>query len=191
MNKYTLQEKYYFIKHNVKLSNSKNPLEIVKSLMHQEYINIHGPEHHFLDGAAFLVAFKNAGGKLDIDFALETLSERSNKMPGAMCGYWGVCGAVTSIGAALSIIDETTPLSCDSSYAKHMEFTSSLLSKMSKIGGPRCCKRNAYLALSEGVLYANKEYNVNMELEENNCEFKELNKQCIKNRCPFHKNNLY
>ena len=29
----------------------------------QDYIRIHGPEHHILDGAALLTAFYNAGGE--------------------------------------------------------------------------------------------------------------------------------
>lgn len=66
---------------------------------------MHGPEHHILDGASLLVAYKNAGGNIDIENALEKLMSEGLRMPGAMCGLWGICGAITSIGAALSIID--------------------------------------------------------------------------------------
>ena len=66
-------------------------------------------------------------------------------MPGATCGMWGVCGAVSSMGAALSIIDGTGPLSSDDSWGKHMEFTSKALGSLAKVGGPRCCKRDAFL----------------------------------------------
>ena len=38
------------------------------------------------------------------------------RMPGAMCGLWGICGAITSIGAALAIIDGTGPLSADGTW---------------------------------------------------------------------------
>ena len=39
-----------------------------------------------------------------------TIQEKAEclRMPGAMCGLWGICGAITSIGAALAIIDGTT-----------------------------------------------------------------------------------
>ena len=40
----------------------------------------------------------------------------------AMCGLWGVCGAVASIGAALAIIDGTGPLSDDGTWGEHMAF---------------------------------------------------------------------
>ena len=46
-----------------------------------------------------LVAFKNAGGEIDLDDALNKIMIEGLRMPGAMCGLWGVCGAVTSLGA--------------------------------------------------------------------------------------------
>lgn len=63
---------------------------------------MHGPEHHVLDGACLLMAFYNAGGKIDIDTSLEQLVKEGLRMPGAMCGLWGVCGAITSIGGDFS-----------------------------------------------------------------------------------------
>ena len=57
--KYTLEEKFKFIHECIIKENSTNPIEIVKNIMHKEFINMHGPEHHFLDGASFLVAEKS------------------------------------------------------------------------------------------------------------------------------------
>ena len=186
---YTLEEKYSLIKEAVKKENSKNPINIVKNIMHNDYINIHGPEHHFLDGASFLAAFKNAGGDINLDESLEELSKRAITMPGAMCGFWGICGSTASIGASLAIIHKTGPLSENEFYSDNMEFTSLVIEKMSKIGGPRCCKRNAFLSLATAVEFVNKKYDVAMEINDVNCEFSNLNKQCIKERCPFYINN--
>ena len=108
------------------------------------------------------------------------------KMPGAMCGYWGVCGSVASLGAVFSIIDKTGPLSDDECYKRHMEYTSNVIKYMSKIGGPRCCKRNAFISILEGVKYAKRYYGIELELEEVACEFTSFNKECIKDRCPFY-----
>ena len=182
---YTLNEKYDFIIKEVSKSKSLNPIEIIKEVMHRDYINIHGPEHHFLDGAAFLAAYNNAGGQLDLNKALSELRERTIKMPGAMCGLWGVCGSTTSIGAALSIIHRTGPLSDDNFYKEHMKYTSSCLEKMSEIGGPRCCKRNAFLAIGTAIKFVEEHYGIKMESDKITCEFTNWNKQCIKKRCPF------
>lgn len=184
---YTLEEKYNLIKEKVKLEKSTNPIKIAKKIMHEDFINIHGPEHHYLDGASFLVAYKNAGGNIDLDYSLEELGKRTIKMPGAMCGMWGVCGSSAAVGACLSIINGTGPLSDNEYYKDNMQYTSSVIEKMSKIGGPRCCKRNAFLSLSYAVDFVASHYGVKMEKEEIVCEFSNLNEQCIKERCPFHK----
>lgn len=106
---------------------SRNPIEIFQNIAHRDFVRIHGPEHHVLGGAVLLTAFYNAGGNINLPESLDELMNRGLKMPGATCGMWGVCGAVTSMGAALSIIDGTGPLSCDESWGKHMEFTSKAL----------------------------------------------------------------
>lgn len=186
---YTLEEKYKLISEEILKQTSKNPIEIVKCLMHKDYISIHGPEHHFLDGASFMIAYRNASENIDIEKGLETLKERTIKMPGAMCGKWGVCGSASAIGATLSIIHEVGPLSDTPYYSDDMEYTSSVLNKMSKIGGPRCCKRNAFLSVSTAVEFVKKKYGVEMELNEVKCEFSNLNNQCLKNKCPFFINN--
>lgn len=180
-----MEDKYRLIMAKAMKATSKNPILIAKSMMDEEAISMHGPEHHFLDGAAFLAAYKNSGGQIDLSRSLEMLSERASSMPGAMCGYWGVCGSVSSVGAAMSIIDKTGPLSSDDHYKEHMEYTSSVLNLMSKIGGPRCCKRNAFLSLSQGVLFLKKKYGVEMELDPIVCDYHPKNPQCLAERCPF------
>ena len=139
-----------------------------------------------LDGAALLTAFYNAGGNIDLQNSLNELMKRGLQMPGATCGMWGVCGAVSSMGAAFSIIDGTGPLSTDDSWGKHMEFTSSALYSLSQVGGPRCCKRDSYLAIIEAVKFTEEKLGVKMELGEIKCSRSDMNNQCIKMKCPFH-----
>lgn len=184
---YTLESKYQLIKEEVAKSNSINPIDIVREIMHKEFIDIHGPEHHYLDGAAFLVAYNNAGGKIDIVRCLDELAKRTIKMPGAMCGQWGICGSLASVGAALSIIHNTGPLSTDEYYKHNMEYTSKVLTEMSEIGGARCCKRNAFLSLSNAVKFVREKYRIEMELNRIDCEFSPFNKQCLHDKCPFYK----
>lgn len=183
---YTLNEKYALIKERVSSSGEKNPVKMAQSVMKEGFINIHGPEHHFLDGACFLAAYKNAGGKLDIEKALDALAERTIKMPGAACGLWGVCGAASSVGAALAVINETGPLTSNEFYSHNMEFTSAVLSRMSKIGGPRCCKRNAFLSLKYITQFVKDKYGVEMDSGSITCDFSPANKQCLKEKCPFY-----
>ncbi len=165
---------------------SRNPIEIFNNIAHMDFIRIHGPEHHVLDGAALLTAYYNAGGKIDLQISLNELMKRGLQMPGATCGMWGICGAVSSMGAALSIIDSTGPLSSDASWGKHMEFTSEALYSLSKVGGPRCCKRDAYLSFQKAIEHINANYDTEIESTEIKCSFSAKNQQCIKEKCPFY-----
>lgn len=166
---------------------SNNPIEIFHNIAKKEFVRIHGPEHHILDGAALLTAFYNAGGKIELEESLNELMKRGLQMPGATCGMWGVCGAVSSMGACLSVIDGTGPLSSDDSWGKHMEFTSKALYSLSQTGGPRCCKRDAFLSFENAIDYINENYDVKLERGSIDCCFSEKNEQCIKDRCPFYK----
>ena len=164
-----------------------NPIAIFQKIADEAFVRIHGPEHHILDGAALLTAFYNAGGKIDLRKSLEELVRRGLQMPGATCGQWGVCGAVSSMGAALSIIDGTGPLSTDNSWGAHMKFTSKALGALAEVGGPRCCKRDAFLAFSEAIDFINKNYDVTLEKSDVKCGYSGKNQQCIGTRCPFYK----
>ena len=182
----TVREKAELIVKDIKKEQGTNPVLIFKNIAEQEYVSIHGPEHHILDGASLLVAYNNAGGEIDIDQALDRLISEGLRMPGAMCGLWGICGAITSIGAALAIIDVTSPLSTDGPWGNHMQFPSKAIGELGAITGPRCCTRDAMIAFKNGIDYVNDHYDVILQYEQMKCEFTERNEQCIKERCPFH-----
>ena len=105
-----------------------------------------------------------------------------------MCGQWGVCGAVTSIGAALAIIDNTGPLST-SDWGLHMQYTSKAVMEIAKTGSPRCCKRDAFFAMKTAVDFINENYNVKIPAGGIKCAFSMRNEQCLKERCPFYGKN--
>jgi hypothetical protein len=66
----TVREKAELIVKDIKKEQGTNPVVIFKDIAEKEYVSIHGPEHHILDGASLLVAYKNAGGEIDLDQAL-------------------------------------------------------------------------------------------------------------------------
>lgn len=167
-------------------SKETDVFTIFNKIANQDFIRIHGPEHHILDGCCLLTAFYNAGGKINLKESLKELMNRGLMMPGATCGKWGVCGAVSSLGAALSIIDGTGPLTTDDSWSKHMKFTSKALNSLANVGGPRCCKRDAYLSFYQAIDYINNNYEVSLPKQKIECTFSSFNQQCIKERCPFH-----
>lgn len=182
---YTLKERAQRILEACLLETSRDPIVIFDHIAKLDFVRMHGPEHHILDGAALLTAFHNAGGKIELPAALAELMNRGLAMPGAACGHWGVCGAVTSLGAALSIIDGTGPLSTDGTWEDHMAFCAETLGKLARVNGPRCCKRDAYLSFEEAIDYVNTHYPVRLLTSTVSCHHSPRNPQCIKGRCPY------
>ena len=165
---------------------SKNPIEIIRKIMDMPFCHMHGPEHHIMVGASLLTAFRNAGGEVNLEEALREMYNRGKNVPGGICGFWGSCGAGVSTGIYMSIVTKATPLTVESwSFANKM--TSCSLCKISENGGPRCCKRNSYLAIGEAVKFTKEKLGVEMETGEVVCTHSHMNNQCIKERCPFYK----
>ena len=166
---------------------SKNPIEILHKLMELPFCHMHGPEHHVLVGASILVAFHNAGGKLDLQRALLEMQRRGRQVPGGICGLWGSCGAAVSTGICLSIITGSSPLSTET-WGWCNEMTSRVLAREAKIGGPRCCKRNGRIAVLEAIDFIREKFGVELEKSEDvACAWIGQNNQCIMERCPFYR----
>ena len=56
-----------------------------------------------------IYAYKNAGGKLDLESALREMYSRGKAVPGGACGFWGACGAGIS-ARQTAFIAGITPL---------------------------------------------------------------------------------
>ena len=163
---------------------SKNPLEIFDKLIDLPTCHMHGPEHHIIVGASLLTAYHNAGGALDLPKALDLMQERGRQVPGGICGFWGTCGAAVSSGIFVSIVTGATPLT-EESWGLCNEMTSRTLAAASKIGGPRCCKRNGRIAILQGIAFAKEKLGVAMESSPVICRHTAQNNQCLGSKCPF------
>jgi len=165
---------------------SKNPISVLEKMMSMEFCHMHGPEHHIMVGASLLTAYKNAGGEVDLPKSLLEMYSRGKSVPGGTCGFWGACGAGISAGIYISIITNTTPLS-KKSWGLSNLMTSRALKEISENGGPRCCKRDSYLAIIEAVKFTKEHFDIEMEWNKVVCSRAHLNNQCLKAECPFHK----
>lgn len=163
----------------------KDPVEIAEKLMEDPFVHMHGPENHVLVGAALLTAYRNAGGAVDWETALEELVRRGSQVPGGVCGFWGCCGAAVSAGIFISIVTGATPLTTDT-WGMANQMTAAALQAIGDIGGPRCCKRNAFLSISQAAAFCRERLGVELELpEEIVCSFFQNNRECIGRRCPY------
>ncbi len=166
-------------------SDSRDPVQILEQLMSLPFCHMHGPEHHVMVGAALLTAYRNAGGDIALEKALQEMYRRGTQVPGGACGFWGACGAGVSAGMFVSIATGSSPLAQEEWGMSNL-MTSRALGRISETGGPRCCKRDSYLAITEAVAFARERLGVSMELHDIRCTRSDKNNQCIKERCPFH-----
>lgn len=169
-------------------TNETNPMKMAIELMKSESVNMHGPEHHFLVPAVLVTSYYNKILKPELkEDKLNITKERAAKVPGGICGNYGTCGAAVGTGLFMSIITEATPLT-EESWGLTNEITGHSLIRMGQTGGPRCCKRNTFTAITEASKFIDDKLDVKLyDYKDGNikCEFKQSNKQCIGKRCPF------
>lgn len=165
---------------------SKNPIQILEKMMSLDFCHMHGPEHHVMVGASLLTAYKNSDGALDFETSLSEMYKRGKQIPGGACGFWGACGAGISTGMFISIVTKSTPLAKEA-WGLSNQMTARALNAIGQNGGPRCCKRDSYLAIIEAVSFTDEKLNVKMEMDKIVCSRSQMNNQCIKNDCPFHR----
>ena len=116
--------------------------------------------------------------------SLLEMLERGREVPGGSCGYWGACGAGISAGIFVAIITSSDPLSVEPFRLSHL-MTSEALHNIGTVGGPRCCKRDSFLAVLSAIDFVSRNFGVEMEKSNIICSYSSRNSQCIGKRCPF------
>lgn len=167
-------------------SRSEDPVEIMEEMMSMPSCHMHGPEHHTMVGSALLTAYRNAGGDIDLKAALYEMQRRGKQVPGGACGFWGACGAGVSTGMYVSVALKATPLAGEA-WGLSNQMTARALDAIGKNGGPRCCKRDSYLAIIEAVRFTEEKLGVKMKLGQVTCSRSHMNNQCRLEECPFYK----
>lgn len=166
-------------------STSLDPSVILTDLMLLPGVHMHGPEHHVLVGSSILAAYRNSGNDIDLPAALREMSRRGGQVPGGACGLWGACGAAISCGIGFSIITGSSPMSGES-WGQCNTLTSECLAAIGSFAGPRCCKRDGYLAIIAAAKYIDDALDAGMTVPSSvGCLFSSENPQCIGERCPF------
>lgn len=143
--------------------SSRDPVHIIEKMMSMDFCHFHGPEHHVMVGAALLTAYKNAGGDIELAKSLSEMYSRGKQVPGGACGFWGACGAGISAGIYMSIITGATPLAQEA-WGLSNRMTARALERIGSVGGPRCCKRDSYLAILEAVEFTRKERGISVKV---------------------------
>ena len=168
-------------------STSTAPLDLAIRIMRDPRIKTHGPEHHYLVPAVLLAAYANASG-LPAERRAEMVARarpRAEQVPGGSCGFSGACGAGIGTGIFVSVALGATPVS-RSEWRQANLLTSRSLGEIAMRGGPRCCKRDTFIAIERAATFSRADLGVAMAAEETpGCEFHDMNRECLGTDCPY------
>ena len=163
-----------------------NPVEMAITLMKHPALAMHGPEHHYLVPAVLLAAYHCKKPDTDLVEQLKQARKRAEGVNGGSCGFCGNCGAAVGTGIFISIITGSTPLSREE-WRLSNTMTATSLMAVATHGGPRCCKRDTYLALQAACEFLDEKLGVRLEVTDPVlCQFSDLNRQCLGEEFPFH-----
>ncbi len=166
-------------------TDSRDPIRILRILMKDPDVPFHGPVHHSLIPFAVLTAYRNSGGDIDLPLSMRRAYKRGSVIPAGACGHWGACGAALGCGIAFSIITGDGPLAGEV-WRKNQTMVSRCLEEIAGYGGPRCCKRDAYLAIPVAAEFFREYLGVEMDIPEKiKCHISDRNSTCLKEACPF------
>lgn len=167
-------------------TQEKNPVTIFTYLAQNPAIKMHGPEHHFLVPAALLAAYYNTTGETQVKSSkIKSARKRGEMVPGGFCGTHGNCGAAVGAGIFMSLITNSTSLALKEWQLSNL-LTAKCLEKIALSGGPRCCKRDTFIAFSITQAFLQEHLHVETQISDTiKCEFSSLNKQCIGKACDY------
>ncbi len=163
-----------------------DPIEMANIIMRHQSVKMHGPEHHYLVPAVLIAAYYNLKGLAEFKSKKLSLAlKRAEKIPGGFCGSHGNCGAGVGTGVFLSVITDTTPLSEDTWKMSNL-LTGTCLVKIAEKGGPRCCKRDTYTAITHAAGFIKDKMDIEIPAStEIECFFHPMNKECLGKRCEY------
>jgi len=170
-------------------SKETNPFKLANQLFLHPSVKMHGPEHHFLVPAVLLACYHNKRNE-DKSKNMQLARQRSADVPGGSCGYHGVCGAAIGTGMFFSLITNTSPLSQDS-WGFCNKTTADTLNRIACYSGPRCCKRDSFIALQNATSILKEKFHMELEVPDKiKCRFHPFNHECLKEKCEFYSNQM-
>ncbi|MEI6575492.1 MAG: DUF5714 domain-containing protein [Bacteroidota bacterium] len=183
-----------------------DPLTMARELMKSPSVKMHGPEHHFLVPAVMVTAYYNTlselsrlgdgatgregeggiGRRGEKEKKIREARIRSEKVLGGFCGFYGACGAAIGTGIFISLVTGATPLATEGWMLSNL-MTAQSLGCIASCGGPRCCKRDSFIAITEAIAFVKEHFKVNIEYDpEIKCEFHLMNRECLHGGCQYY-----
>lgn len=165
-------------------SREHDAVALMQSIRAHPRFGMHGPEHHALVPAVILAALRNAGWRIP-DASIQDAVRRGQSVPGGACAFMGACGAAVGVGIAISVLLEATPYEGRKRQLAQ-QATQRALERIASLEAPRCCQRDAWLALQEASRFLQEILGKSLMVDHPiDCRQLVRNKECIQARCPL------
>jgi len=162
-----------------------NPVAIAERMMTHPSFGSSGPEHHGVPAAALLAAVRNAGLHALSPGRIAAAVRQTADIPMGACGSRGDCGACVGAGVAMA-----TVLGADyrtgPERALVLRTTSRALGQLADLGGVRCCKQAAYVAVETAAAILLEARGFRLEVSPIRCTFAGRLPECNGTECPYH-----
>lgn len=145
---------------------------------------VHGPEHHALVPAVILAALRNSGVPVSEEQIHDGI-RRGQSVAGGACAFLGVCGAAIGVGIAFSVLSGANPYLAEKRQ-QVQQVTHEVLAEICALKAPRCCQRDAWLALKKAAVLLQEKMGIRLTTEHRiHCRQFSENRECIGKRCPL------
>ncbi len=164
-----------------------DPNELAVEIMNSPVITMHGSVHHFIVPAVMLTCTYNFQDKSELlaeklDIALERVFVETP----SSCEYHnGTCGAAQGAIVFLSIFLDRD-LNSEDEWSPSNALIADCLKRIADHGGPRCCKRDTYFAISATVDYLKDSFAIELPISDAKCTFSLRNKSCGREECVYY-----
>lgn len=163
-----------------------DPVAIARTLMDTPQLRAQESEQQFLISAVLLAAFLNVRGRAEEKPGkIEQARLRVSQIKGDFCGIYGDCGAAVGTGIFVSLVTGATPLSKNEWMLTNLA-TAKSLEAIALQGGPRCCRRNAFIAILSAVEFSRERFGIDMPVRQPvSCGRPIREENCPARDCPF------
>lgn len=162
--------------------------DLADRVMSLDGLPMHCPPHHYMIPAVLLTVVYKQEKKtaLQLEEDLKLILERAKHVLGGFCGNYGNCGAAVGIGIFTSVYLKASPKTEGKNWSLPNRGTGRCLLKIAEVEGPRCCKRNTYLAFEEAADFLEEELGIHLEKNDTVvCRFFRNNRECKGRGCPY------
>lgn len=176
-----------FIKNKCLNYGGKDPIELSVDIMNNDLVRMHGPEHHFIVPAVLVTCLHNyKNDNENLAEKLEIADKRAKIETPRVCTFkQGSCGAAQGTGVFMSMYLGRDEMDEDS-WSPSNEIIAESLKRVDESHGPRCCKRDTYMALETAVKYLRDKFAVNLPSSEAKCTFSLRNDGCGHEDCEYY-----